>query len=319
MLNKLKCLAKGTKIWTKHHSPELLLAGGIILAGTAVVTAIISTNKVKKVVAPNVDKIENLKSELNDSNAIANNEINVKEVKRELNKEYMMVFGKTAKTYLPTIITFSASISCILCANHILKGRIAGLSAAYATLQNGYNAYRERVKKAIGEEAEEKIYKDIRTEKVVIDGKEVEIEVAHKDDDDIKTFLFDKYNKNYRKDSEANFDFLLAQEKYANCKLRAKGYLLLEDVYSLLGVDFSTLTNRQLLASKVVGWLYDENDSNRDSYVSFGLIKPNGGLSQVGRDMKCYGEDTVWLEFNFDGDIITGNHNNKTIADTRKI
>ena len=62
-------------------------------------------------------------------------------------------------------------------------------------------------------------------------------------------------------DAEQNLKFLKYQENYSNDRLRAKGYLFLNDVFDMLGMA-------RTKAGQVGGWLYTEDDKDQ---VSFGI------------------------------------------------
>lgn len=95
----------------------------------------------------------------------------------------------------------------------------------------------------------------------------------------------------WSKDPEQNKFFLLQQQHYANEKLKVRGYLFLNDVYDMLGIP-------RTKAGQVVGWIYDPNDPNRDSYVDFGLFNHNN------EDFVNGYENSILLDFNVDGMIL---------------
>ena len=71
---------------------------------------------------------------------------------------------------------------------------------------------------------------------------------------------------------------------------------------------------RKTQAARVLGWIYDPADDTIDSYVSFGLADKEGNLNQETMDMLRAGERSIYLEFNPDGDILTGSNGRKTFA-----
>ena len=46
----------------------------------------------------------------------------------------------------------------------------------------------------------------------------------------------------------------------------------LHEVYEDVGIDISSLGDNKAQASRVLGWIYDPEDTSRDSYISFGLF-----------------------------------------------
>lgn len=86
---------------------------------------------------------------------------------------------------------------------------------------------------------------------------------------------FDELNSLWVPNDEMNFAFIRAVQMHMNHKLRANGFVMLNDVYEALGFERSS-------AGMIVGWLYEEGKT-----IDFGL------------------EDfsPPWLDFNVDGII----------------
>ena len=87
--------------------------------------------------------------------------------------------------------------------------------------------------------------------------------------------------------------FLKRQQAYANDKLKANGYLFLNEVYDMLGIPKSK-------AGQVVGWIYDPENGTGDNYVDFGIYNVN---REAARDFVNGYERTILLDFNVDGNI----------------
>lgn len=86
--------------------------------------------------------------------------------------------------------------------------------------------------------------------------------------------------------------FLRAQQQFANDKLVADGFLFLNDVYDMLGIDKTP-------TGQLVGWKYDElNNDVGDNYVDFGIMETNRETEDGGY------EPVILLDFNVDGDIL---------------
>ena len=299
-----------TKFWTKKHSPELLIAGGIVMAAGAVISACIATKKLDNILKPATKQIAEIHDNLNDKFKIDNNQINVKEEKHELAKVYAKTGAKLCLAYAPSVLMFAASVSCILGSHNILKGRNLALAAAYTTLDNGYKAYRKRVQDKLGKAAEEAIYKDIHDEKKQVADKNGELKAkdvptCHSTKNaDPYSALYSYGNRGWENSAVLNYDFLMAQQAYLNHKLQAQGFLFLSDVYDALGFDVSMLGYEKIRASHILGWIYDPTDPTRDNYVSFGLNDKNGLTNKNVADQIRANEPSFWLDFNCDGDIL---------------
>lgn len=84
--------------------------------------------------------------------------------------------------------------------------------------------------------------------------------------------------------------YLKAIQNYCNDVLRHDKRLLLNDVYSMLG-----LTDTE--AGQIVGWIYAENNPIGDNFVDFGIYNEINVDFINGKKLK------VILDFNVDGDI----------------
>ncbi len=312
----------------RKKSPEMLLAGGIVAAAGSVALAIGATMKLEKTIKKANIEIKIIKDKMADNNAIANKEYTIKDCKRELTKAYAKTVFKVAGLYLPSAVAFGASVASLLGSHNIMKGRLVGLAAAYTTLEKGYKGYRDRVAKKVGEEAEKDIFKNVYEEEKEVtvtdkDGSEKivkkKIKTAHMDKDADFVYLFDSSNTNWTKHGRLNLDFLLGREKYLNQKLVAQGYLFLKDVYEHLDIEPGIIGERKMQAAHVLGWIYDPSDDSRDNYVSFGLADKEGNINKQTMDALRQGERDIWLEFNPDGDILTGANNAKTFMKYARI
>ena len=65
-----------------------------------------------------------------------------------------------------------------------------------------------------------------------------------------------------------NLMFLRRQQDAATDRLKANGYLFLNDVYDMLGIQ-------RTKAGQIVGWVYDEKNPIGDNYVDFGIYDVN--------------------------------------------
>ena len=93
--------------------------------------------------------------------------------------------------------------------------------------------------------------------------------------------------------------FLRRQQDYANEKLKAQGYLFLNEVYDMLGIPRSK-------AGQIVGWTYKKDNENADNYVDFGIYDLSSANKQLNDQKIAFVngyERAVLLDFNVDGPI----------------
>lgn len=124
--------------------------------------------------------------------------------------------------------------------------------------------------------------------------REVETEEKSKDSFSPYARFFDDGCVGWSMDPAFNLAFLKAQQEFANDKLRARGYLFLNEVYDVLGIP-------RTKEGQVVGWIYNEENPIGDNFVSFGL--DNIG-NEIVRDFVNGYDNTFLLDFNVDGNIL---------------
>ena len=283
----------------KKHSPEILMVTGTIGVVTSAVMACKATLKVN-------DILEETKQDVDKINGVLENEeyadkYSEEDSKRDLLIVYAQTGIKLAKLYAPSVILGTLSLGAMITSNNILRKRNVALAAAYTVLDKGFKDYRSNVIERFGEKIDKELKHNIKAktfETVTVDenGKEKKTEEEVNICDEISDFarFFDEGSRYFTKDPEYNLMFLKNQERYANDKLKAKGYLFLNDVYRMLDIP-------ETKAGQIVGWIYDEKCPNGDNYVDFGIYNTNREKS---RDFVNGYEKVILLDFNVDGNIL---------------
>jgi hypothetical protein len=105
--------------------------------------------------------------------------------------------------------------------------------------------------------------------------------------------FFDETCVGWEKNAEYNLMFVKQIQNHANDILKARGHLLLNDVYDMLGIP-------RTQAGMVVGWVYDEKNPVGDNYVDFGLFDVS---RETVRNFVNGYERSILLDFNVDGNI----------------
>ena len=286
----------------KKHSPEILVAVGIVGTVASAVMACKATLKVNEVTDEtkrNLDKIH----EATDKGYTEAGEVyTVDDSKRDLTIVYAQTGVKFLKLYGPAVALGALSITSILAGHNILRKRNVALAAAYATVDNSFKTYRNRLIDRFGDELDRELKYDIKAKEVeetVVqeDGTETTvkktIQVAGSELASPYAIIFDDGCKGWTKDPEVNKFTLLQVQNWANEKLQAKGYLFLNDVYEMLGIP-------KTKAGHHVGWVYDTKHPNGDNYVDFGLFDIYS--ERKAAFVNGY-ERNVIVDFNVDGDI----------------
>lgn len=286
----------------KKHSPEILIGAGIVGVVASAVMACKASTKLPAVLEDTKDKVEAIKE------APTNPQLEGKYTEEESKKDLAIVYTQTglqlAKMYAPAVLLGAASIGCIIASHTIVHKRNLALAAAYATVDQGFKDYRNRVIERFGKELDKELKFNIKKQEVeeqVVDKETGEVTTVKKTVDVVDPDkVYSPYAKCYdvgctgwTKDPEHNLFFLRQQQNFANDLLKAQGYLFLNDVYEMLGIP-------KTQAGQIVGWIYDEKHPNGDNFVDFGIYDIH---KPANRDFVNGHERTIWLDFNVDGDI----------------
>ena len=283
----------------KKHSPEILVVVGVAGVVTSTVMACKATTKAG-------DILEEHKNQMNAIDQVVKmdrNDYTEEDHKKDTTIVYTQTAIKFVKLYSPSIMIGVLSLGCIIYSHNILTKRNAALAAAYATVDRGFKEYRGRVVERFGKELDHELRYNIKAqefEKTEVDKKgneKVVKETVNVTDPNLYSDyarFFDDGCNGWSKDPEQNLTFLKCQQAYANEKLKAKGYLFLNDVYKMLGIPATK-------AGQIVGWIYDEKNPIGDNFVDFGLYDMN---KPVVRDFVNGYERTILLDFNVDGNIL---------------
>ena len=288
----------------KKHSPEILVTAGVVGSVVTTVMACKATTKAG-------DILDEFNSNMDDINKVV--EMGKKEYTEDVMKKdiaivYIQTGVKFAKLYAPSVVLGALSITSILAGHNILRKRNVALAAAYATIDKSFKEYRGRVVERFGKELDHELRYNIKAkefEEVQTDDKGKEkvvkntVPVSELNEVSDYAKFFDEGCNGWTKDPEANLLFLKKQQTYANNRLKANGYLFLNEVYEMLGIP-------RTKAGQVVGWIYDEKNPVGDNYVDFGIYDTNKNTkwANANKDFVNGYERSILLDFNVDGDIL---------------
>lgn len=305
------------KFWVKKNSPAILIGFGIVNSAAAIVLASFATKKVIAITGPVKKEIVKIHNEMD---KIEDNDPRKEECKVQLRKTYLKAGSKIILAYVPAALSFGLSATSIIFSHKILKGRNLALAAALTTVKTGYDAYRAKVKEKLGEEEERELFEGQTVTKVVgkdENGKDKLVTVVEfkkdrtRDKDWCVTWGPGNGNYEPRAGGDLNLRALMQSELWFNQKLRATGYVFLNEVYEHLGFDAGLLGPKKLQASHILGWIYCPEDKNRDNYISFGLSDGQGHLTEGAKKLQLGQADFIFLDFNVDGDILNEEGGNK--------
>ena len=145
----------------------------------------------------------------------------------------------TGITYLPTVITGTATLACIFGANALNKRQQASLMSAYALLDSSYKKYRRKVVELYGEETHKEIVDAIAVE----EAKEAYMHASNlgvdctqflEEDYSEPVLFYDEYGKRY---FEAQIEQVILAEYHYNRNYTMRGFALLNEFYEFLGLE----------------------------------------------------------------------------------
>ena len=286
----------------KKASPEIMVVAGVVGVVTSTVMACKATTKVNDILEETRKQVDDVHNVL-DSDVITEEEYNNDDAKKDLAIIYTQTGVKLIKLYAPSVIVGALSITGILASHKILKKRNVALTAAYATIDRSFKEYRGRVVERFGKELDRELRYNIKAQ-------EIEEKTVDKDGNETvekKTIsvvdpnmysdyarIFDNGSMGWTKDPEYNLMFLKLQQNQANDRLRAQGYLFLNDVYDMLGIP-------RTKAGQIVGWIYDKDNPVGDNFVDFGIYDI---YNEKACDFVNGRERSIVLDFNVDGNIL---------------
>lgn len=301
----------GQGLFAKQHSPEILFGAGVVSMVGSTIFACRATLKVEDL----IDTIERDQDVAKSTHARlaaaeeAGEPVTVNngsekltytdaELKRDLHLIKVKGLGKLVRLYAPSVLLGGIGIACLTKSHSILMERQLALTAAYAAVDSAFNRYRERVVERYGEDTDRELLYD--SEQVdIIDDETGEIvnttRITDAPGSKYSRVFGEWSSRNWSPDPGHNLVFLRCQQNWANDRLRARGHLFLNEVYSELGLSHSK-------AGAIVGWRWHPGDGQLpgDNTVDFGIFD---GINQEADDFFRGRGDEVMLDFNVDGVI----------------
>lgn len=142
-------------------------------------------------------------------------------------------------TYIPAIITGSATIACIFGANILNKRHQAALMSAYALLDTSFKDYKRKLKELYGQEAHNKIVDSLaieKAEKVNVTGAyfSIDCDLSIEENNGEEKLFYDEFSNRY---FEATIEQVISAEYHLNRNYTLRGYTVLNELYEFLGLE----------------------------------------------------------------------------------
>lgn len=276
----------------RKHSPRIAFVGGVTSGLASTVLACRATLRLSDVLT----EAEELKAK---AEALysggENDEYPPKKYEKDLTVIKVKTILNVTKLYAPSAGLAMLSVA-LLTGSHItMNRRNASLTAAYATVDQAFEKYRQRVVDQLGTEAD----RDFRygTEQVKEsvegdDGKKKTVTHTRVDSSQMPSKyarFFDELCNDWKSNPEYNRAFLQCQQTYMNDMLKARGHVFLNEVYDALGIP-------RTKEGQVVGWVLNKGG---DNFVDFGIF--DDLTNPKVRDFVNGREYSILLDFNVDG------------------
>ena len=142
----------------KEHLPEIMLVGGVISNGAAVIFACKATLKVDDILKEREAKLAEVKeagTELLEDDGVDYNDEDLKKDVAIVNTQH---WSKLAKAYLPSGALWVLSLVLVAGSHIAMQNKIAMWMAAYSSLDQAFSSYRERVANELGEDKERELF-----------------------------------------------------------------------------------------------------------------------------------------------------------------
>lgn len=296
---KFKNLLKGLKYKAQKNAPSLMIFGGIVVGGAALVTACVQSTKLHDIIddaKSEMEKrdtavLENKQTKDDNGNVVPYTEEMAKSDKRHV---YAMTIVKIAKLYAIPAALSALSIALILKGNKMFKVKVAEGVAAYNGLFAAYNAAKDRAEEVLGTEKANDIFNGIRHSGEFVDGEYVdeetgEVRKVHAEKCEGEgngrwTFIFNQETSSMWSSNQAANEMLFtAQDADLDKMLKYDGALLMNQVLRKFGI-------KPTKHSMSDGWIRKD-------------LGGKDGFFFCERTLLDYDTQTWLLEFNGDGDI----------------
>lgn len=163
-------------------------------------------------------------------------------------KNKIEILKRTWKCYLPTILSGTATIICILSADNSNKKQKMALINAYTILNNSYKEYYNKTKAILGDD-------EIEIRKAIAEDQYDKNSVLNK-----KNLFYDEYSKTY---FNKTMDEIILAEYELNRIFAINGWASVTDWYDLLGIKYEK--NDDIL----FGWSEDAAENFSYKWIEF--------------------------------------------------
>jgi len=280
----------------RYYSPEIMTAGGILSGIASAILLAKAYKRQDETLGETLAQIQDAKEQIAEGNElylsltpVEQEEMTQKHGLHLINKKeetlllrglYFQTVSDAVKLYAAPLALGGLSIALILGSRGILRKREQALFSAYLVLQQGFEAYRRRVREDLGDDVDKRYLHGLskrNTATVEIDpetGKKKKIKGEENViDEDLEPTMYDRIfgpdNRNWADSLSGEHFWLGVAQTMMNEELKRKGYVMLNTVYKRLGFP-------ETPEGAVVGWSLARAQKLGvgDKYIDFGMGEP---------------------------------------------
>lgn len=252
---------KLTSFKLNESKPTILLVVGIASVVTAAVVACIKTKDAAIIMEDAKKELEEDSDENGHSQEDALNDKGVEEELKTKFSVYCKAGLRIFKVYSIPITLMIFGIGSIIISHSDLKRRNHSLLTSLIATQQLFLEYRKRVKEAIGEEEETRLFMGAETGNFAVINNGVETYLEKGKDNVFVKQPGSMYARNFTPDTSVEYDcrsyadyFLECKIKHLNDKLKTVPFITLNEVYDELGFKNGY---GKCMEGMTVGWVYN--------------------------------------------------------------
>lgn len=287
----------------QHHATGILVTCGIGGGFAAGIMACKATLKLPQTMGEIQEEMEVAKTACTE-------EEDPKQYRANVTKAYIYAGTEIAKLYGPAMLVAAASTASILYSKRVADKRLASSLNALSITERLFSEYRQRVVEAEGAEADRNYrygIKEVIDEVPILDKNGVpkvdkktgEVKtkslkskcIATAQGDDPWARMFEQGSSiEWEEDPQMNYVKLIQRQDYLNQRLRARGFLFMNDVYEALGYPATA-------AGQDYGYVYT---TDCQDFIDFGLNKratDDLNCEDTRLDLLDFGNNSILLTF----------------------
>lgn len=273
----------------REASPHILFGAGVIGVVGAGVLACKATLNVEEKIDKIHEDFEAVKG-MKETSETLGTSYSKDQYHKDLGYVTVKAAKELGKLYGPALLLGIASIAALGGSHIQMTRRNKALGVALTAVTTAYSEYRGRVRELFGVDRENEIYMGVREVEVVSEDGRITTEIQT-DPSRFSPYArcFDEQSSEWQRNAVLNRMFVEGVQAMANTRLRAKGFVFLNEIYSQLGFD-------EVPEGQIVGWYWQ---GEGDNFIDFGL----GRTDPATTAFMDGAEQSVWLDFNVDGRI----------------